>query len=219
MLIVTCGDSYTEGEGLEKKSQAYPYIVSKLLKADLKNLAQSGASECIITSQVEQAVKLNPDLIIIGHTSEYRWQVWDFRKNITQGFIVANWIERYGKQYKNWIFSEQILGNKRRESREHRAAWHAAGMIYYSEDSLVKNLWSGQVAKQIVLCQRAKIPVIHHCCFANLHPLLINLTDEWIEYHLNQEKLKDKAPDGSHAGASCHLQLSKLIMNKYQPTP
>ena len=72
MLIITCGDSYTEGEGLESKNQAYPYLVSKLLNADLKNLSQSGASEYLITAQVEQAVKLNPDLIIIGHTSEYR---------------------------------------------------------------------------------------------------------------------------------------------------
>lgn len=157
-------------------------------------------------------------MIVIGHTSEYRWQVWDFRHNQIQGFLVANWVERNKKQYRNWIFSEQILGNKRKDTKEHRAAWHAAGMLYYSDLELVQRLWSAAVAKQIVLCQRNNIPVIHHCCFPHLQPLLAELTDDWIEFHLDREKLKDKAPDGSHAGASSHLKLAQLIMNKYQPT-
>ena len=218
MLIITCGDSYTEGEGLENKNQAYPYLVSKLLDADLKNLSQSGASEYLITAQVEQAVKLNPNLIIIGHTSEYRWQVWDFRRDQIQGFLVANWIEKFGKTYRNWIFSEQILSNTRKKTPEHKAAWHGAGMLYYSEEELVKRLWSGAVAKQIVLCQRAKIPVIHHSCFEHLQPFLSELTDDHVEYHLDSEKHKNFAPDNSHAGAKCHKSLTKLIMNRYQPT-
>ena len=45
----------------------------------LINLSQSGASEFLITEQVEEAIKQKPDLIIIGHTSEYRWQVRDKR--------------------------------------------------------------------------------------------------------------------------------------------
>ena len=83
MFIIACGDSYTQGEGLEKQTQAYPY----LLNADIKNLAQSGASEYLITTQIEQAVKLKPDLIVVGHTSEYRWEVWDARNKCQQGFI------------------------------------------------------------------------------------------------------------------------------------
>ena len=80
MLIVSCGDSFTQGEGLSEQTQCYPYLVqNKKLNAELKNLAQSGASEYLITAQVEEAVKKKPDLIVIGHTSEYRWQVWDFR--------------------------------------------------------------------------------------------------------------------------------------------
>ena len=218
MLIVTCGDSYTQGEGLDNINQAYPYVVSKLLNADLENLSQSGASEYLITAQVEQAVKLNPNLIIIGHTSEYRWEVWDFRRNQIQGFLVANWIEKFGKTYRNWIFSEQILGNTRKNTTEHKAAWHGAGMLYYSKEDLVKRLWSGAVAKQIVLCQRARIPVIHHSCFEHLQPYLSELTDDYVEYHLDNEKHKNFAPDNSHAGAKCHEALAKLIMNRYQPT-
>jgi hypothetical protein len=218
MHIVTCGDSFTQGEGLKSVEQAYPSILSKKLNSQLTNLAQSGASEYLITAQVEQAVKLNPDLIVIGHTSEYRWEVWDFRNNCVQGFLVANWLKKHGKTSRNWIFSEQIIGNRRKDTREHKAAWHAAGMLYYSDHELVARLWSSAVAKQIILCQRANIPVIHHCCFSHLQEELEQLTDDWVGYHLDTEKYKNMAPDNSHAGALCHLELSKLIMNRHQPT-
>jgi len=209
MFIITCGDSYTQGEGLEKQTQAYPY----LLNADIKNLAQSGASEYLITTQIEQAVKLKPNLIIVGHTSEYRWEVWDPRNKCQQGFIVANHIMRNEKYYRNWILSEQILGNTR-NIKEHKAAWHAAGMLYFSEQQLVQRLWSGAVAKQIILAQRANIPMIHHCCFPHLQALLEELTDDYIDFHLDLEKHKDMAPDNSHAGAKSHKKLANMIMNK-----
>jgi len=122
MFIISCGDSYTEGEGLEDKQQAYPYIISRVLNSKLENLAQSGASEYLITTQVEEAVKKKPDLILIGHTSEYRWQVWDFRNNIRQGFLVANHILQNEKYYRNWSFSEQLLDNRRKKTNEHQAA-------------------------------------------------------------------------------------------------
>lgn len=209
MFIVTCGDSFTQGEGLEKQTQAYPY----LLNAEITNLAQSGASEYLITTQIEQAVKLKPDLIIVGHTSEYRWEVWDARNEIQQGFIVANHVLKNEKYYRNWILSEQILSNTR-NTKEHKAAWHAAGMLYFSDVELVQRLWSGAVAKQILLTQRAGIPIIHHCCFPHLQPLLAELTDDYIEFHLDLEKHKDLAPDNSHAGAKSHMELANMIMNK-----
>lgn len=210
MFIVTCGDSFTQGEGLEKQTQAYPY----LLNANIKNLAQSGASEYLITAQIEQAVKLKPDLIIVGHTSEYRWEVWDARNEIQQGFLIANHVLKNEKYYRNWILSEQILSNTR-NTKEHKAAWHAAGMLYFSEVELVQRLWSGAVAKQILLAQRANIPMIHHCCFPHLQPLLEELTDDYIEFHLDLEKHKDMAPDNSHAGAKSHKKLAKLLMDKF----
>jgi len=209
MFIVTCGDSFTQGEGLEKQTQAYPY----LLNADIKNLAQSGASEYLITTQIEQAVKLKPDLIIVGHTSEYRWEVWDARNEIQQGFIIANHVLKNEKYYRNWILSEQILSNTR-NTKEHKAAWHAAGMLYFSDVELVQRLWSGAVSKQILLANRADIPMIHHCCFPHLQSLLAELTDDYVEFHLDIEKHKDLAPDGSHAGAKSHMKLANMIMNK-----
>ena len=210
MFIITCGDSFTQGEGLEKQTQAYPY----LLNADIKNLAQSGASEYLITTQIEQAVKLKPNLIIVGHTSEYRWEVWDARNECQQGFIIANHILKNEKYYRNWILSEQILSNTR-NTKEHKAAWHAAGMLYFSDIELVQRLWSGAVAKQILLANRANVPMIHHCCFPHLQPLLEELTDDYIDFHLDLEKHKDMAPDNSHAGASSHKKLAKLLMDKF----
>jgi hypothetical protein len=218
MLIVSCGDSYTYGEGLEKQEQAYPYRLATQLKSEVKNLAQSGASEYLITSQVEQAVKLKPDLIVIGHTSEYRWQTWDFRGNKWQGFLVANHVVENEKYYRNWILSEQLLSNQRKNTKEHRAAWHAAGMLYFSDEELVTRLWSGAVSKQILLCDRASIPVVHHCCFPHLHAELVQLTDDYINFHLDIEKIKDPAPDNSHAGYMSHVRLANVILNKIQQT-
>ena len=173
-------------------------------------MSQSGASEYLITTQVEEAVKLNPDLILIGHTNEYRWQVWDFRRNAWQGFIVANHIMKNEKYYRHWFLSEQLLANKRKKTKEHQAAWHAAGMLYFSESDVVKRIWSGAVAKQIVLTKGIK--TIHHCCFPHLQTELEELTDDYVKFHLDFEKHKDLAPDRSHAGANSHQKLCDLIM-------
>ena len=198
---------------MSEKTQAYPYLIQKHINAELINLAQSGASEYLITTQIEEAVKLKPNLIVVGHTSEYRWQVWDSRNEITQGFLVANHVLKNEKYYRNWILSEQILANRRSEDKKHQAAWHAAGMLYYSDEEVVKRLWSGAVAKQILLCQRNRIPMIHHCCFPHLQPYLSELTDAYVDFHLDLEKHNDFAPDGSHAGYKSHLKLSKMIIN------
>jgi len=118
MLIVACGDSFTQGEGLDSQDQVYAHILARKFNATIKNLAQSGASEYLILNQVEEAVKLKPDLIIIGHTSEYRWKVWDFRRNMWQGFIVANHVvenEKYLQEIKEYqgskIFISAHIGN------------------------------------------------------------------------------------------------------------
>ena len=161
---------------------------------------------------------MKPDLIVVGHTSEWRWHVWDFRNEITQGFLVANHVLRNEKYYKNWVFSEQILANRRKNTKEHRAAWHAAGMLYFSSDKEVQDLWSSFVAKQVIVAKRNNIPLIHHCCFPHLQYRLEELTDDFVKFHLDLEKHEDFAPDGSHAGAKSHARLAKLIKSKLPPT-
>ncbi len=211
MLIIACGDSFTAGEGLDNPDQTYSSILAKKFNSKYQCFAQSGASEYLILNQVEEAVKLKPDLIIVGHTSEYRWKVWDFRRNHWQGFLVANHILENKKYYRNWVLSEQILGNKRKHEKQHQAAWHAAGMLYYSDEKVAQELWEGAVAKQIIICQRANIQAIHLSCFPHLYPNLCNLTDQHIPFHLDLMKHKDRAPDGSHAGQASHLKVAEAL--------
>lgn len=210
MKIIICGDSYSLGEGLSSKDQVYGNLLQKELDCELVNLSQSGASEFLITSQVEEAVKLNPNLIIVGHTSEYRWQVRDKRTGWWQGIIVANWIETNKKLYKNWILSEQLLDN-RRKTPEHKAAWHAAGMLYYSEEEVVQRMWRAAVALQMLLIDNKNVKQIHFCCFSHLQPLLEELTTDCVNFPLDTLKHKEKAPDGSHAGPGLHKELSKIL--------
>ena len=215
MLIVACGDSFTYGEGLDSQDQVYAHVLAKKFNMKINNFAQSGASEYLILNQVEEAVKLKPDLILIGHTNEYRWKVWDFRRKHWQGFIVANHVLKNEKYYRNWILSEQILGNKRKDEKQHQAAWHAAGMLYFSDETMVRELWEGSVAKQILLCERAKIPHIHLACFPHLYPYLCNLTDKHVPIHFDLEKHKDPAKDRSHAGPTSHLKAAELIWKTF----
>ena len=212
MKIIACGDSYTLGEGLNKSEQVYVSLVAKYFNAEFINLSQSGASEFLITEQVEEAIKQKPDLIIIGHTSEYRWQVRDKRTGWWQGFIVANWIQKNKKSYKNWILSEQLLDNTRK-TPEHFAAWHAAGMLYYSEEKVIRRLWKGAIALQCTIINNHNIDQIHFCCFDHLQSDLECITNKFINFPLDKLKHKEFAPDGSHAGPNLHKLLAKKLIN------
>jgi len=214
MKIIFCGDSYTLGEGLADKKQAYPYLVAEHFDVDCINLSQSGASEFLITEQVEKAIASSPDIVIIGHTSEYRWQVRDKRTGFWQGFIVANWVERNKKLYKNWVLSEQLLDNKRK-TPEHYAAWHAAGMLYYSQESVVRRIWKSAVALQssIITCNQIHINMFNH-----LQDDLEQVTNNFINFPLDSLKSKEMAPDGSHAGPNLHKELANLLVDHIHKT-
>ena len=89
--------------------------------------------------------------------------------------------QSHEKYYRNWVLSEQILGNKRKNTKEHQAAWHAAGMLYFSDDKVVRRMWSGAVAKQII--DTKGIKTIHHSCFPHLQTELEKLTDDFVKFH------------------------------------
>ena len=209
MKIIFCGDSYTLGEGLSSREQVYANLVTKHYNTKYINLSQSGASEFLITEQVEKAITMSPDIVVIGHTSEYRWQVRDKRTGDWQGIIVANWIQQHEKLYKNWILSEQLLDN-RRKTPQHKAAWHAAGMLYYSEEPVIRRLWRSAVALQssIITCKQ-----IHINMFSHLQDDLEQVTKDFINFPLDSLKHKEKAPDGSHAGPGLHKILSTKLIN------
>ena len=169
--------SYTEGEGLEDKNQAYPYLLSN----NVKNLAQSGASEYLITTQVEEAVKMKPDLIVIGHTSEYRWHVWDFRNDITQGFIVANHVMQNEKYYRNWILSEQILANQRKNTKN--TGLHGTRYLFFKEK---------KCRFMVVFCSETNTSYekvgLGLFIIVVFHFIRLVLTDDYVNFHLDFEK-------------------------------
>ena len=78
---------------------------------------------------IEEAVKLKPDLIIIGHQVSIAGKCGTLEKYVA-GFYNRKPCNKNEKYY-NWILSEQILGNKRKHEKQHQAAWHATGMLYF----------------------------------------------------------------------------------------
>ena len=88
-------------------------------------------------------------------------------------------------------------------------------MLYFSDEYTVQNLWQGAVSKQILLCERAKIPHIHMACFPHLYSKLKELTDNHIPIHFDLEKYKDPANDSSHAGPASHLKAAELIYETF----
>ena len=92
-------------------------------------------------------------------------------------------------------------------------------MLYFSKEDEVQDLWSSFVARQIIITQKAGIKTIHHCCFPHLQDRLQALTDDYVDFHLDLEKHKDFAPDGSHAGAKSHKKLAEQIKSRFQPNP
>jgi hypothetical protein len=68
VLLVTCGDSWTWGAGLENKgnefrlTHVYGNIVSDRLGADWLNLGQSGSNNFFIAERIEELSKIVPEL-------------------------------------------------------------------------------------------------------------------------------------------------------------
>lgn len=181
--------------------ECWPNLLAKKLKADVHiNYGASAASEFMIAEQVERSVKHQPDLVVIAHTSPYRWQTR--KKNGWQGFLVANQTQ--------WILSEQIIESK------HKAAWHGAAMIFYSEPELTGRLYRSALALQVATLQKENIPQIHMCCFENTLYHLESLTDNYINLHLDKMKVKDFAPDRSHAGPSAHKAVTIGLYKKIE---
>lgn len=202
MKLITCGDSYTEGEGMANPTkECWPYLLAKKLKADVHlNYGASAASELMIAEQVERSIKHNPDLVVIAHTSPYRWQTR--KKNGWQGFLVAN--------QSQWILSEQIIESK------HKAAWHGAAMLFYSDPELVGRLYRSALALGITVLKQNNIPHVHMCCFENTLYQLQPLTNNYIDLHLDKMKVQDFAPDRSHAGPASHKIVTYSLYKKIE---
>ena len=74
--ILTVGDSFTYGEELDNRDNAYPYYLAKGLKAEVVNLAKPGSgNKRMIRTTMEYISAGNPvDLVIIGWSSPGRME-------------------------------------------------------------------------------------------------------------------------------------------------
>ena len=77
--ILAVGDSFTYGEELEDRDNAYPYYLAKGLKANVVNLAiPGGGNDQMVRKVINYVVSGDPlDLAIIGWTSPGRMEFAD----------------------------------------------------------------------------------------------------------------------------------------------
>lgn len=110
MKIIGCGCSFTYGYHKSivgpTKVKDYISILSALLNAESVNLARPGFSNYAISKQIEHAISLNPDLLIVGVTTPMR---------IDFSFPEKNFSKRpdiYDFDYSNYINRHELIGNK-----------------------------------------------------------------------------------------------------------
>lgn len=121
MKIVNCGDSYTVGIGCpEQRKDSYASIIGKYFGVDDINLGKPGATNYVISLQVEYAIEMNADLIIINTTSSDRCEWIDSTKQVNTRVRTLRHVNyhdyfndhyfRNDPLYEPFIFSEQIAG-------------------------------------------------------------------------------------------------------------
>lgn len=75
--IISCGCSITHGYYVSNNQStyltAYPEVFAHKYNHEIINLAKPGSSNYFVAKQIEFAVTLNPDFLIIGFTSPYRF--------------------------------------------------------------------------------------------------------------------------------------------------
>jgi hypothetical protein len=65
MRLLTVGDSFTYGDELSVRSNAWPFLLSKIIKYDLSNLAKPGSGNTNIVRQCVEQVD-NYDMVVIA---------------------------------------------------------------------------------------------------------------------------------------------------------
>ena len=84
MKIIACGCSFM---AVDKKAQGthFTEIIANQLRGDLKSYAKMGASNFVIRLQVEEALRQNPSLILIGFTSSDRIEISNSKFELGKG--------------------------------------------------------------------------------------------------------------------------------------
>jgi hypothetical protein len=75
--IVSCGCSITHGYYVKNNQSsylaAYPEVFASRYNHEIINLAKPGSSNYFVAKQIEFAITLQPDFLIVGFTSPYRF--------------------------------------------------------------------------------------------------------------------------------------------------
>lgn len=203
-MLVACGDSLTYGAGLIDSDDNYANLLSKKLKLDCLNLAKVGASEYMILQQVIEAVKLKPSIIIVGHTSEYRWHLTD-KTGEVYGYSVFQLLNfLHGKQFK---YRSVIEAGKKEDF------YMGLGMYYCKSETIV-HLWESLALRIAYECR--DIPTIHINMFGHLEENFKNI----LKGHICDFPLAEKAKiypgtDKFHPNEEQHIILAERIFNEY----
>jgi hypothetical protein len=77
-MILTVGDSFTEGEELaDREHQAWPYLLGQELALPVRNLGRSGNSNDAMIRQLITALSQQSySLVVVGWTDPARFETW-----------------------------------------------------------------------------------------------------------------------------------------------
>jgi hypothetical protein len=76
-MILTLGDSFTQGEELTDRQQAWPYLLGQLLSEPVQNLGESGScNDSMVRKLLEQTADRRYSLVVVGWTDPVRFEAW-----------------------------------------------------------------------------------------------------------------------------------------------
>lgn len=118
MKILCCGCSFTYGDELEDRKQAWPHKLGQMLEADVVNLGKQAASNRQILNQVIQGVEEHkPNFVFVQWSLPYRTEhhdgcqeyvVWPTRQ--WRGDYRGEWVEHtkivtanYNENMRQWF--------------------------------------------------------------------------------------------------------------------
>lgn len=82
-MIVVCGCSYLSGYGIDTDNKIMATQLANRLNTTVVNLSKPGASNYCISKQVDYALTLKPDLIVLGTTEILRFDWVESNKELT----------------------------------------------------------------------------------------------------------------------------------------
>lgn len=205
--IISCGDSFTFGIGLAENEKTYGELLAEELGMEHINLGAPGASEFVIFTQVQEAVKMNPSLVLVGHTSEYRWQVYNIDKNNFLGFTVRSILNKIGRRDEEKTALNLI--------QKHDT--YGALALYYNKPIVTNTYWEAMVLR--IAKELEGINSIHIGMFDYLNDNFCKmLSNENIIPDIHLDAMRNEFPgtDKFHPNETAHRILKDRLLNEYR---